>query len=147
VRNNVLALSATYGQIRRSREEEHSSFTIERNIIYSNGVPMLGGRWSNGNFVLKSNCYWDASGKAPEFPGGLTLSQWQEQGHDAQSVVADPKFTDPANLDFSLAPDSPAFALGFKPIDTSHIGLVGPTDWVDLPGTVKRPPMLLPGEE
>jgi hypothetical protein len=41
VRNNVLALSATYGQIRRSREEEHSSFTIERNIIYSNGVPML----------------------------------------------------------------------------------------------------------
>ena len=147
VRNNVLALSATYGQIRRTREEEHSSFTIEQNIIYSNGVPMLGCRWSDGNFTLESNCYWDASGKAPKFPGGLTLSQWQEKGHDAQSVVADPKFTDPASFDFSLAPDSPAFALGFKLIDTSQIGLVGPADWVDLPSTVKRPPMLLPGEE
>ncbi|MFH1920527.1 MAG: right-handed parallel beta-helix repeat-containing protein [Planctomycetota bacterium] len=147
VRNNVLALSATFGQIRRSREEEHSSFTVERNIIYSNGVPMLGGNWSNGNYKLESNCYWDASGQAPTFPGGITLAQWQEKGFDARSVVADPKFTDPANLDFSLAPDSPALALGFKPIDTSQIGLVGPAEWVDLPKRVERPRMVMPGEE
>jgi len=147
VRNNVLALSATYGQIRRSREEEHSSFTVERNIIYSNGVPLLGGNWSNGNYRLDSNCYWDAGGQAPTFPGGLTLAQWQEKGYDVHSVIADPKFVDPENLDFSLQPDSPALALGFKPIDTSQIGLVGPAEWVDLPKQVKRPRMLLPGEE
>jgi len=147
VRNNVLALSATYGQIRRSRQEEHSSFTVERNIIYSNAVPILGGNWSNGNYRLDSNCYWDASGKAPEFPGGLTLAQWQEKGHDAGSIVADPKFADPERFDFSLPADSPALKVGFQPIDTSRIGLVGPKEWVRLPDEVDRPKLLLPGEE
>jgi hypothetical protein len=147
VRNNVLALSATYGQIRRSREEDHSSFTIEGNIIYSNGVPMLGGNWSNGNYQLKGNCYFDASGQAPTFPGGLTLAQWQEKGHDAGSIIADPGFVDPQRQDFRLKPDSPAFSLGFQPIDTTTIGLVGSPEWVDLPKKVKRPRMLLPGEE
>ena len=41
---------------------------------------------------------------------------------DAGSIVADPKFTDPENFDFTLPPDSPALKLGFKPIDTTKIG-------------------------
>jgi hypothetical protein len=147
VRNNVLALSATYGQIRRSREEEHSSFTLQRNIIYGKGTPMLGGNWSNGNYKLDSNCYWDAGGQAPTFPGGLTLAQWQEKGHDTHSIVADPKFVDPDHFDFALQPDSPALKLGFQPIDVSTIGLVGPAEWVELPKKVQRPKLLLSGEE
>ena len=147
VRNNVLALSATYGQIRRSRQEEHSSFTVERNIIYSNGAPMLGGGWSNGNFKLASNCYWDVSGKPPIFPGKLTLAQWQAKGHDAGSIVADPKFVDPGKYDFRLQPDSPALKIGFKPIDPAKIGLVGPAEWTSLPEKVERPVFKLPGEE
>ncbi len=146
VRNNVLALSATYGQIRRSREEEHNSFTVERNVIYSDGVPMLGGNWSNGNYRLESNCYWDAAGR-PTFPGGLTLAEWQAKGHDARSIVADPKFADPAHGDFTLAPDSPALEIGFQPIDTGKIGLVGPAEWVELPRQVKRPKMVMPEGE
>ncbi|NQT40448.1 MAG: right-handed parallel beta-helix repeat-containing protein, partial [Planctomycetes bacterium] len=62
VRNNVLALSATRGNLIRSREEEHRSFTVERNIIYCDKAPPLGGNWSNGNFLLKSNLYWNAAG-------------------------------------------------------------------------------------
>jgi hypothetical protein len=147
VRNNVLALSATYGQIRRSREEGHNSFTVERNILYSDGVPMLGGNWSNGNYRFDSNCYWDASGQAPTFPGNLTLAQWQAKGYDAHSVIADPKFVDPATFNFDLQPDSPALKLGFQPIDTRQIGLVGPAEWVNLPKQVDRPRLLLPGEE
>ena len=147
VQNNVLALSATYGQIRRSRQEEHSSFTVRRNIIYSNGVPMLGGNWSNGNFKLESNCYWDASGKPPVFPGGLTLAQWQAKGHDTGSIVADPKFVNPAKFRFDLQADSPGAKLGFKPIDASKIGLVGPAEWTSLPDKVERPAFKLPGEE
>ena len=42
---------------------------------------------------------------------------------DAHSVWADAKFRDPARRDFTLAPDSPAFALGFEPFD---IGAAGP---------------------
>jgi len=146
VRNNILALSATYGQIRRSREEDHISFTVEKNIIYSRGVPMLGGNWSNGNFRFRSNLYFDASGQPPRFPGGLTLQQWQAKGQDAGSILADPKFVDPQTYDFRLQPDSPALEIGFKPIDPDRIGLVGPPQWVDLPKQVRRKKMLLPGE-
>ena len=147
VQNNVLALSATYGQIRRSRQEEHNSFTARRNIIYSNDAPTLGGNWSNGNFKLESNCYWDASGKPPAFPGGLTLAQWQAKGHDAGSIVADPKFVDAANFNFGVRRDSPVLKLGFKPIDTDKIGLIGSADWKSLPDKVERPAFKLPGEE
>ena len=46
----------------------------------------------------------------------------QAQGLDANSLIADPLFIDPANDDYTLNPESPAFDLGFKPIDTSQIG-------------------------
>ncbi len=145
VRNNVLAQSATYGQVRRSREEDHISFFLERNIFYGKGVPMLAGVWSNGQFRLQSNCYWDLAGE-PRFPGNLTLSQWQAKGFDAGSIVADPRFVDPEHFDFRLAPDSPALKLGFAPIDISQVGLVGSAEWVQLPKQVNRPRLILPGE-
>ena len=146
LRNNVLALSATAGQIRRSRPEKHVSFVLERNIIYSRGVPMLAGNWSDGGFQLDDNCYWDASGREAKFPGNLSLPQWQAKGQDAHSIVADPKFVGAAEYDFRLRPDSPALKLGFHPIDASQSGLTGPADWVALPKTVERPAMKLPGE-
>jgi hypothetical protein len=37
-------------------------------------------------------------------------------------VIADPLFVDPLNYDFRLRPESPAFKLGFQPIDTSAVG-------------------------
>jgi len=40
------------------------------------------------------------------------------------SVVADPKFADPKNADFTQA-KIPAFALGFKAIDLSDVGRRG----------------------
>ena len=46
---------------------------------------------------------------------------WQELG-DRHSVIADPKFLAPDQDDYRLAPDSPAFALGFKQIPVEKIG-------------------------
>jgi len=40
-----------------------------------------------------------------------------------QTVSADPLFVDPAKKDFRLRPDSPAWKMGFKPIDMAGIGL------------------------
>jgi len=52
----------------------------------------------------------------------LTWQQWRALGPDAHSVLADPGFVDPANRDFRLRPDSPALAMGFKPIPIDRIG-------------------------
>jgi len=51
--------------------------------------------------------------------------QWQAQGFDLHSLVADPQFVDAANGNFTLAANSPASALGFQDIPTAQIGLVG----------------------
>jgi hypothetical protein len=42
---------------------------------------------------------------------------------DRHSVIADPRFVDPARRDYRLRPDSPALRLGIKPIETRRIGL------------------------
>ena len=47
---------------------------------------------------------------------------WQAAGGDRHSVVADPKFLDAAKDDYRLAPESPAWALGFQPIPVEKIG-------------------------
>ncbi len=48
---------------------------------------------------------------------------------------------DAANRDFRLKPDSPALALGFKPIDITKIGLYGDHDWVNFPEQYKNRPL------
>ena len=63
VRNNILAYSATRGQAIRSREEDHRSFTFERNLVYYTQADLLGGNWSKGKFSLDYNLYWNAAGK------------------------------------------------------------------------------------
>ena len=63
------------------------------------------------------------------FPGDESLSKWQSVGagtknggQDKHSIVADPKFKDPASNNFDLESDSPALTLGFVPIDLSTVG-------------------------
>ncbi|HPM84393.1 MAG TPA: hypothetical protein PLF81_26995, partial [Candidatus Anammoximicrobium sp.] len=46
----------------------------------------------------------------------------QADGQDRDSLVADPRFVDPAPDDYRLKPDSPAFQLGFQPIPVEQIG-------------------------
>ena len=142
VRNNIFALAAE-GQIIRSRQEEHLSFSFERNIVYQDRGPLLGGNWSNKNYRMDHNVYWRVAGE-PTF-AGLPFEKWQrDMGQDAHSLLADPQFVDVAGRNFRLRPDSPAFRLGFKEIDTSTVGLVGPQEWVNLPKAIQRPPTVFP---
>lgn len=117
--NNIFAF-ATQHQLQRTRPEEHKVFTFERNIVYYDKGKLLGSNWSDNNHVMDYNLYWDASGKPVTF-AGATLEEWQRQ-HDQHSLVADPMFVDPKKGDFRLKPESPAFKLGFRPIDTSKVG-------------------------
>lgn len=51
--------------------------------------------------------------------------EWTARGFDSHSLIADPQFIDPAQDDYRLSPDSPAFALGFKRIPVELIGVHG----------------------
>lgn len=53
----------------------------------------------------------------------LTIVDWQKMGYDTHSIIADPLFVDSEHDDYRLKPESPAFRLGFSPIDTKKIGI------------------------
>jgi hypothetical protein len=138
VRNNIWALGKDY-QLSRARQEEHVSFTFERNIVYFDNGKLLKGGWTNDRFVMDRNLYWDTSRPDGDIQfGEATLAEWQARGHDRNSLIADPKFVNAAQFDFRLQPDSPAFQLGFVPIDAGQIGLYGDPDWVRAPQRIKR---------
>lgn len=120
VRNNIFAL-AREEQIARSRMEPHTSFTFERNVVYWADGPLFAKNWKDDKFVVNRNVYWNAAGRPVTFPSG-DLEQWRKRGHDTESVIADPKFRDPAKGDFSFADESVVRKVGFVPFDVSKAG-------------------------
>ncbi|MFA7173220.1 MAG: right-handed parallel beta-helix repeat-containing protein [Kiritimatiellia bacterium] len=131
VRNNILALGGK-GQLRRSREDKRCHYIAVGNIIYGGTNPhMLDGPWKNHDWQLGVNLYWSVDGR-PDF-AGMDFATWQPFGKDVGSKVADPLFVDPENNDFRLRPESPALAMGFRPIDPAQSGLYGDPSWTGLP--------------
>jgi hypothetical protein len=137
VRNNIFAFSRE-GQLERTRAEKHPSFSFCRNIVYFSGGRLLTGRWRDDGVKLRNNLYWDASGRPIDF-AGMDLARWQAAGKDAGSLVADPKFVDPAHFDFHLRPGSPAGKIGFQPFDFSKAGVYGAKPWLDEVASVRYP--------
>ncbi len=120
IRNNIFAFAKEY-QIMRTRAEDHLSFRFERNIVVFDSGELLGSNWSGDNYQLDYNLYWDTRGEEITFKD-WTWEEWQAKGQDAHSKIADPKFADAENYNFTLQENSPAFALGFEPIDVSKVG-------------------------
>lgn len=133
--NNVFCGSRTEGLIGIGRATGGVHANCFHNLLIGPS-PML---YEGGNFgdITQSirtdaNLIWFPDGEIPrsgnrekreeDVPKNLTFEQWQALGHDCLSVVADPKFQDPANGDFRLAPDSPALKIGFRPVDWSRCG-------------------------
>ncbi|HXH48878.1 MAG TPA: right-handed parallel beta-helix repeat-containing protein [Terriglobia bacterium] len=120
VRNNIFAYGKE-AQIRRSREENHLSFTFEHNIVYWDSGPLLDGSWANNQFRFDHNLSFRTDGQ-PILFGKLSFAEWKARGQDTHSLIADPLFVNPSGGDFSLKPGSPASKMGFKPIDLSRVG-------------------------
>ncbi len=128
VRNNIFAFSD--GQMMRvSRTEAHLSIIFEGNIVYSAGAPMYD--ISRAQIAQKTvsacrNLFFDCTKDAPVMrvfgEENLTLDDFKAAGLEDGSVIADPLFRDAANYDFTLADNSPAKLIGFKPIDISDVG-------------------------
>jgi hypothetical protein len=145
VRNNIFAFSEE-GQVAVTRAEPHLSFTFERNIVYWDTGRLLGyGGWQRGSkVIMRNNLYWRAGGEPIDFIG-KTFEQWQAAGHDAGSIIADPKFVDPQKRDFRLLPDSPAAKIGFVPFDFSRAGVYGDPNWIALATSTQYPePYVVP---
>ncbi len=86
----------------------------------------------NGNYIkyLDRNIYYNTKGKLTVSKNNndpskdIDLKKFiEETGFDSESIISDPMFKDPANRNYELLPDSPAFKLGFKNIDMSKIGI------------------------
>jgi hypothetical protein len=138
--NNILAYGISH-QISIGRHEEHKQLTFQNNVVLFRDGHLTGHQWVKGNMDANRNLYWDASGEPVKW-GNMTFAEWQEQtGNDTDSVIADPHFADPLDGDFSLPADSPARDIGFKPIDTSTVGLYGDAAWTSMPKKADILPM------
>jgi len=93
-----------------------------RNIVVWRDGPLLHDKdWLSFQTLWDHNLYWRDGGEPVTFMK-YTFDEWQAKGMDTHSVIADPLFVDSANGDYSLRPDSPAFEVGFRPIDLSTVG-------------------------
>jgi hypothetical protein len=66
------------------------------------------------------------------------LEVWMQTGETFTSF----RKNEPVKRDFRLLPDSPALALGFRPIDMSSVGLYGDAEWTALPQQHPPRPLL-----
>jgi len=143
VRNNIFAFGEE-AQMQRSRAEDHHSFTYSNNIVYFNSGVLFYGQWNKPKLRMEQNLYWDTSHRPIDF-GGVTFAEWQKQGYDAGSKIADPLFVDAEHGDFHLKPNSPALSMGFEPLDYTDWGVYGDAEWVKLAASLK--PLKLEREE
>ena len=120
VRNNVFACNDE-AQFSRAKAEPHRCFTFEKNIVYFDHGTLMGGAWSDTQFLVRDNLYFDARGDEVLFCGA-SFEQWQKRTGDTDSIVADPLFVNPTRFQFDLHPQSPAHKIGFQPIDLRDVG-------------------------
>ncbi|MBT3378651.1 MAG: hypothetical protein HN742_33310 [Lentisphaerae bacterium] len=133
IRNNIFALSAWHA-VWRWRFEEPPPSTIERNIFYLTQGALFRPDAGADDTVSKwdRNLYWRSDGKPLSFYDD-TFVEWQAKGLGTHSLVADPLFVNPAEHDFRLRPNSPAFKVGFTPIDPALAGLEDKSRWAAFP--------------
>ncbi len=100
------------------------SFDVEHNIFVWDSGTLLDQEWKDNNFLFDNNLYFYAGsgGSCAIRFGDLSFEEWQKNGQDVHSIVADPLFVDLQKGNFSLQPESPALKIGFKPIDLSEVG-------------------------
>ncbi|MGZ8921273.1 MAG: right-handed parallel beta-helix repeat-containing protein [Limisphaerales bacterium] len=124
IRNNIFAFNLE-NQIMRTRPEPHISFIFTNNIVYFDSGNLLGSNWSNDNYRMDRNLYFDTRhANSPDQIkfAGVTFEEWKKRGHDQNSLIVDPQFITPQK-DFRLKDNSPALKRGFKQIDLSKVGV------------------------
>ncbi|MBT3374911.1 MAG: hypothetical protein HN742_09035 [Lentisphaerae bacterium] len=144
-RNNIGAF-ARDGFIRRgglNQNWQANHMEAHRNIYIADDSIGLRSGWQPGDRppVLRNNLYHTLAPDAELTFAGKPFADWQAEGQDNGSVIADPGCRDPANGDFTLRPDAAAIkAIGFVPFDSEikKAGLYGDSAWRSLPERCER---------
>ena len=126
VENNIFVDSSVY-QYDASMGSNSRGNVFQRNIVSFSrpDASLMRVTSREGIKKLDDNLYFLQGGgplKVAGFEDG-SFDKWRAAGFDRNSVVADPLFVDPANGDYRLKPESPAWKLGFKPIPFDKIGI------------------------
>ncbi|MDD3789781.1 MAG: right-handed parallel beta-helix repeat-containing protein, partial [Petrimonas sp.] len=133
IRNNIFAFNLI-SQLQATRIEPHNSFTFTNNIIYFDSGFLLGtssgANWHKINLKTDYNCYWDTRTKDIRFEN-MTFKEWQAQGKDIHSIIADPGFVNPKQFDFNFKNRNTIRKIGFKPFDYSKAGVYGEKSWME----------------
>jgi len=97
---------------------------FSRNIVVWKEGPLLNEPdWWSFATLWDYNLYYQTDAEPVTFMK-YSLDEWRAKGLDQHSVIADPLFADANRGDYSILPQSPAWALGFRPIDLSRVGPV-----------------------
>lgn len=130
IRNNIFARNLK-AQLQATRVEAHQSFQFTNNIVYFDQGTLLSSNWHKINLRSDSNCYWDTRTRDIRFQT-QSFSEWQKQGKDQHSIIADPLFVDAVNYDFRFKNRSVIKKINFKPFNFSKAGVYGSKEWKSL---------------
>jgi parallel beta-helix repeat protein len=122
VRNNIFAEASLLPFTFPNFSGNCRDNVFERNIVFWS-QPETGfgsmGKDLEKTLTADRNLFYRAGRDLTEDSG---WKSWRQRGFDANGLVADPRFRDPAAGDFTLLPDSPALGLGFQSLDLSGVG-------------------------
>jgi hypothetical protein len=130
IRNNIFAYNIR-SQLQATRVEEHRSLSFTNNIIYFDRGTLLSSNWHKFNLLTDYNIYWDTRTKDVRF-ADRSFQEWQKDGKDIHSVIADPLFVNAEAYDFHLKNQSVVRKIKFVPFDYSRAGVYGPEEWIEL---------------
>ena len=130
VKNNIFAFAGKE-LCRVTWGEQHLSVIFENNILITDGCLAYGllsrEHVDNGTVATGGNIIWsvtDEETDVVQYCGRrLKLAEAKELGLEQGSIYANPMCKDIAGLNFTLSDISPAYALGFRKIDTLQIGV------------------------
>lgn len=118
--------------------EDNRDLVLERNIFCNNGDFIYRFvNWSDDRFAMADrNLFYNESGNylVSGVPDAKNFAEWQlilNGKYDRSSATADPGFIDPANGDYRVRRDSPAYAIGYQDIDFSAFGLLDDFRYAD----------------
>ena len=131
IRNNIF-VSTGEAVVDDGTDEKHNTLNFDTNIFCIAGTRPIHDTKRNG---LSKKCVKSTNNLIFNLTGDEIIATNLSEGkqfnlEDTQkffnlevgSVIADPKFADVENHDFTLAEDSPAIAMGFVPFDLSDVG-------------------------